>query len=632
MIARKKSKSHSSRIAGAERLFPQPSISGWRNSEVSCFRLVDYLRDCVGVAVAIFSAVIVFGADAQEVVESTDQSGSEERFVNHLGMEFVPVSGTHVLFCATETSVADYIKFTEATGSPGPEPSHFSQESTHPIVGVGSGDALDFCRWLTESELEKGLIGANQRYRLPTKREWDLAVGLNEPFAERTPLEQEVRRKTFFPWGMEWPPTGGAGNFAADQIDGFEDGHLFTSPVKSFNPNPFGIYDLSGNAWEWCETDSLAGASEWVLRGGSWIYFVQETLLASYEYRVTDGLKASSFGFRCVFEDLDSAPVLNREMIAAKKAEQEEARNRFVTRGDGDGSMTEEEKESRKRQLLEKNFAKKGEEGGVEEADMSDQRSRLLSRVSDESNVGADGQARVRVRPEGYTARTGELYENSLGMKFRPLPGMEILFGETEVRVSDFGEFVAQQPGVSAPKVSFKQEDDHPVVRVSWDSAVRFCEWLTKMERKNGWITNQFEYRLPLDAEWSVAAGISDEVGGTPHERSLQVVDFFPWGIDWPPPPRTANLDALKIKGYEDKSVYTMPVGMAPANTMGIFSLGGNVSEWCLDSWSDDSERVVRGGSWMTSDPEKLVASNREAIKAITEGINIGFRCVLTRR
>ncbi len=607
------------------------SIAGWRSSGFLSSRPVRYPFRSVTFAILLVGAVV--SAGAQEVVDAGGRSLPESGFVNHLGMEFVPVAGSHVLFCTAETTIADYARFTADTGHPAPEPPHFDQGPNHPVVGVGAEDGAAFCRWLTETELEQGLISANQRYRLPVKREWDLAVQLNEPFVDRTPLEQEVRNKTFFPWGMQWPPADGAGNFAADQLDGFEDGHLFTAPVKSFQPNALGIYDLGGNAWEWCESDTVVGTPQWVLRGGSWIYFVRETLLASYEYRVTAGLKASSFGFRCVFEDLDSAPILNREMIAAKKAEQEEARSRLVTRSENDESMTLEEKEARKQQLLEKDFAVTGEKGGEGDPEMPDQRRRLLSRTADEPGATeADGTTRVRVRPEGYAARMGEPYENSLGMKFRPLPGNEVLFGETEVRVSDFGEFIARQPGGTAPGVSFKQGDDHPVVRVSWKNAVLFCQWLTMMERENGWITDELEYRLPLDSEWSVAAGIPDETGETPAERSVQVVSYFPWGINWPPPPRTENLDALKIKGYEDKSVYTMPVGNAPANKMGFFDLGGNVSEWCLDSWSDKEERVVRGGSWMTSAAEKLVASHREALDAGTEGIHVGFRCVLVKR
>jgi formylglycine-generating enzyme required for sulfatase activity len=597
---------------------------GVGGSALQLSRAIPYLFSAPLLAVGL-ATCLPSRAPAQEGVNDGVEGVSPESIdkvvphENHLGMRFVPVDGTHVLFCTTETTVGVYEQFLEATGHPAPAKPHFEQSPDHPVVGVGSGDGIAFCDWLTKLEREKGLIGTKQRYRLPERREWDFAVGLVEPFAQRPALEQEIRNKTFYPWGEQWPPVGGAGNFAADQLEGYEDDFVFTAPVKSFTANAHGIYDLAGNVWEWTESDSVAGTPQWVLRGGSWIYFVPETLLASYEYRVSTGLKASSIGFRCVFEDVDSAPKLSREMIAARKAEQSEARSRFVSRTTGEGEMSEEEKSRRKQDLLEKGYAK-GKEGNEKGASAMEERRRLLAKLPSESGDGKGvpaAESRVRTRPDGYVAKMGQPFENSLEMKFRPIEGTEILFGETEVRISDFTEFAKANPGQAVPSGSFKQGDDHPVIKITWSDAVAFCGWLTRSEREAGWLSDEQEYRLPTAEEWKIAAGEAE----------------FPWGPEWPPPLRTENLDALKIKDYEDKSAYTAAVGKAPANAVGVFDLGGNVSEWCLDSWEEGgSEKVVCGGSWMTNDRERLMSAYRDRIEGASSRINIGFRCVLSNR
>lgn len=552
-------------------------------------------------------------------------------FVSHLGIEFVAVPGTSVLVGAIETRVSDYARFLEDTGHPPPDIPHFAQGPDHPVVGVSREDAEAFCRWLTESERSEGRLTAKQAYRLPTRTEWNLAVGLDEPFSGRNALEQEIRSKTFYPWGEEWPPSDNAGNFASAQIEGYNDAYVFTAPVKSFQPNQFGIFDLAGNVWEWCESDAVAGSPQWVLRGGAWIYFVPECLLASYEYRVPAGLKSSSFGFRCVFEDPDRVSEITREMMEAKKKEQDEARMRFVTERKEGAPLTPEEAEARKKELLKTDFAMAKGGPDVRDEDLQSARSRILDKLPDEGE-GPDesGKTRWKTRPEGYAARLGTPFENSLGMKFQPLENTVALFGETEVRVGEYALFRKENSGIADPRATFKQSDEHPVVRVTWNDAVRFCDWLTRREREAGWISEKQSYRLPTDVEWSAASGIEAESGATPAERNKRQVDFFPWGSEWPPPNGTVNINALKIEGYQDKSTYTSESGKMTPNAAGVFDLGGNVSEWCLDSWTEGSaEKVIRGGSYLASEREQLVSSYRRKLDAASMPVNVGFRCVL---
>ena len=99
----------------------------------------------------------------------------------------------------------------------------------HPVVQVSYNDALAYCRW----------AGC----RLPTEAEWE--------FAARGGLEEKN-----FPWGDELEPGGEhrcnvwQGEFPERDVG--DDGYRGTCPVDAFEPNGFGLYNVSGNVWDWC--------------------------------------------------------------------------------------------------------------------------------------------------------------------------------------------------------------------------------------------------------------------------------------------------------------------------------------------------------------------------------------------
>lgn len=229
---------------------------------------------------------------------------------------------------------------------------------------------------------------------------------------------------------------------------------------------------------------------------------------------------------------------------------------------------------------------------------------------------------------------------NSLGMKLLPLPDSEgDLIAIWPTRVRDYEAYAksAAIKGGQWKDPGYKQGPDHPVVNVSWQDAISFCKWLTAKEQKEGVISAKQSYRLPTDLEWSHAAGLPKETGNTPESRDMGVSDVYPWGNAWPPPHGAGNYTGeetqsdVAIKGYNDGFPWTSPVGSFPANKFGLFDMGGNVWQWCMDAWNTESKaKVLRGASWYNGALKlSLLTSCRVHASPDSSTDNYGFRVVL---
>lgn len=225
---------------------------------------------------------------------------------------------------------------------------------------------------------------------------------------------------------------------------------------------------------------------------------------------------------------------------------------------------------------------------------------------------------------------------NSLGIKFVPVGDVEFAIWQT--RVKDFEAFAkaVNLRSTSWKGPGFKQGPDHPVVNVSWQEAIAFCKWLTDKEHKDNTLpANQF-YRLPTDLEWSKAVGLAEETGKTPEARDMGVQDVYPWGTQWPPPPGAGNYTGeetgsdVAIKGYDDGFAWTSPVGSFPPNKYGLYDMGGNVWQWCMDNWTPESKaKVLRGASWYNGALKlSLLSSCRVHAAPDSSTDNYGFRIV----
>lgn len=161
----------------------------------------------------------------------------------------------------------------------------------------------------------------------------------------------------------------------------------------------------------------------------------------------------------------------------------------------------------------------------------------------------------------------------------------------------------------------YQQEDDFPVVCVSWNDAAAFVEWLSDKSGKR--------HRLLTEAEWEYVArsgGKEDKWSGTGDRTGLNSVAWF----------------------GDNSRKRVNDVGLKKPNLLGIFDMSGNVWEWVSDWYADNYYnfsqsdnpggpeeglmKVMRGGSWF-DEAEKATTTYRFRGNPTFASTNIGFRC-----
>jgi formylglycine-generating enzyme required for sulfatase activity len=166
-----------------------------------------------------------------------------------------------------------------------PSPSDFTGDDNLPVENVSWDNAIEFCRLLSEK--------TGRTYRLPSEAEWEYAcrAGTTTPFSFGETIDAELAnyRPEDFKKGNTVVHPGKYGQGRLGERRGE------TTPVKTFSPNPWGLYDMHGNVREWCQdyyesdqsitpTDGVPHSihsNEKVLRSCSWLDYPENCRSAS---------------------------------------------------------------------------------------------------------------------------------------------------------------------------------------------------------------------------------------------------------------------------------------------------------------------------------------------------------------
>jgi sulfatase modifying factor 1 len=206
--------------------------------------------------------------------------------------------------------------------------------------------------------------------------------------------------------------------------------------------------------------------------------------------------------------------------------------------------------------------------------------------------------------------------------------------GQYELTFDEYDTF-CWATGRAKPADSGWGRGKRPVINVSWNDAVEYCNWRSTKEGlkpcytiNGASVSCDFSangYRLPTEAEWEYAAK------GRPQAGSLASNAVYAG---------SAELDSVAwYSGNSGKK--TQPVGQKRANALGLYDMAGNVWEWCWDWYAGDyyrkspsadptgassgGGRVRRGGDWF-NDASNARSANRDFNGPGYRFIFLGFR------
>ncbi len=509
------------------------------------------------------------------------------------------------------------------------DPRYYAQEADHPATHVSWDDAQAYLQWLNRE--------TGQDYRLLSEAEW----------------EYVARAGTTSIYSHGDMITKDQANFNSDG----------TVPVGSYSANDFGLHDVHGNVWEWVQdcfainySDLLiprdASANETscinrnvaVVRGGAWDS--QDSLLRSTQRgRGPKNNRFANVGFR-IAQTLNplltiASPQPNTNITLQHEGISGSTQVEVVINVDRQSVGTLELQSDDEsivsasiddaqinplagsdQTTVKFTLTPQGVGNAIVTIFVVDDRG-VTNEVNISVEVGASYPEMLRVEEGEYMmgstsgdiARFGAMEE---GPQHRVrIPAFQVSRYEvTRVQFSGFidstGHDTQNNDCDWENPPDLVQDDDHPVVCVSWDDAQAYVDWLNQETGDEG-------YRLLSESEWEYAA-------------RAETTTTYSFGNTLTPDNANYNSDG------------TVPVGSYSANDFRLHDVHGNVEEWVQDCWHSDytdapndgsawedscdidvDNRVIRGGSW-----ESLPADIRSASRAFESKTasyeTLGFR------
>ena len=454
----------------------------------------------------------------------------------------------------------------------GSNPSRFQEDPKNPVDMVSWDDAVEFCRRLSELPGEKR---AKRQYVLPTEAQWEYAC----------------RAGSAGPWCFS-PQPGPLSAGEAERLLGevawfrtIAGGH--THPVAQKQANAWGLYDMHGGVWEWCQdwfdqdyyakspADDPAGPPEGagrVSRGGAWEFPARLCRSALRLYN-RSGFHSDWTGLRVCQVPADKPDEQAKPAVASQDAIAPSANSQSTIRN------------------------------------------RKSTIPAPPPAVAPFGEQKAKEHQEAWAKHLGlpVVQTNSIGMKLVLIPSGQFLMGspesernrsshegpQHEVRITrPFCLGLCEVTQEEYEKVTGANPSDFkngggraPVEQLSWEDAQEFCKKLSAMPEEHA---AGRHYRLPTEAEWEYAcrAGTTTRFGFGDEDGSLGEYAWY-----------KTNADNR-----------THPVGEKKPNAWGLCDMHGNVWDWCAD-WYDEKyysntvtddptgptsglARVRRGGSW----------------------------------
>ena len=612
-------------------------------------------------------------ADAPAV--STTQAGSQQQLQNSIGMSLTQIPAGE--FSIKGTNLSDNVSGPQTQLKHGQvldsfymgtcevtneqyyavmqSFQHRYKPANRPAAKVSWPKAVEFCRRLSALEAEQQL---GHVYRLPTEPEWEYACRAGTQTAYS--FSGTSVKLTAHAWFSS--NANGASH-----------------AVGTRKANPWGLFDMHGNVWEWC-ADSFQFTGERyegtslpatdglrVRRGGGWLSLADHCR-SDVRRGLAAGRTLADVGFRVVMSR--SQPSANVATTGNRAQAQGATRNSLpeIPPGPSVAGLQIATGETASTPPIASDTTAVSDSRIATAPTPTPQPRRPTRAVPEPATVNRPATQTPKPstrRPQPANPKTLQSRDyliNSIGMTMRRIaPGVwhatDPQLEAAATHTSDTRTLRVDQPfyvGIhEVTQEQFKvimgtnpsrfRNPDHPVETVHWYAAESFCNKLSALAEEKA---AGRRYRLPTESEWEYCCRAAESRGAAPPkdqdwmnlnfwcannsgQREIDAAEFFQTAPQHYP-------DQLLLNGCR-----THPVGQKRPNRWSLFDMQGNVWEWCRSALSNDSDgnrgegtsasmaphRIIRGGSWYDV-PDLCQPSSRTKLAPEDQYDNVGFRVV----